>query len=230
MKLNYLILFPIACIGLSISPILAQNPLAQTDNFEIQKSIYQKAKSYNDPNVAITALYNMVAIQPENILLKDSLMKEYFAISQWAASYMVSREILTLEPNNLIALEISCVTLQNLGLKQQALNEYETLYLKTDRVDILYTVSYLQFELSNFNESLTNLDILINNDLTNEMSVSVSKSDDTRQDILMRSQLHYLKGLIYSEQDNNELAKISFEKSLEISPEFENAADKLKLL
>ena len=117
MKLNYLILFPIACIGLSISPILAQNPLAQTDNFEIQKSIYQKAKSYNDPNVAITALYNMVAIQPENILLKDSLMKEYFAISQWAASYMVSREILTLEPNNLIALEISCVTLQNLGLK-----------------------------------------------------------------------------------------------------------------
>ena len=172
----------------------------------------------------------MVAIQPENILLKDSLMKEYFAISQWAASYMVSREILTLEPNNLIALEISCVTLQNLGLKQQALNEYETLYLKTDRVDILYTVSYLQFELSNFNESLTNLDILINNDLTNEMSVSVSKSDDTRQDILMRSQLHYLKGLIYSEQDNNELAKISFEKSLEISPEFENAVDKLKLL
>tara|TARA_B110000014_G_scaffold33546_1_gene21147 strand:- start:2089 stop:2781 length:693 start_codon:yes stop_codon:yes gene_type:complete len=230
MKLNYLILFPIACIGLCISPILAQNSLAQTDNFEIQKSIYQKAKSYNDPNVAITALYNMVAIQPENILLKDSLMKEYFAISQWAASYMVSREILTLEPNNLIALEISCVTLQNLGLKQQALNEYETLYLKTDRVDILYTVSYLQFELSNFNESLTNLDILINNDLTNEMSVSVSKSDDTRQDILMRSQLHYLKGLIYSEQDNNELAKISFEKSLEISPEFENAVDKLKLL
>ena len=229
MKLNYLILFPIACIGLCISPILAQNSLAQTDNFEIQKSIYQKAKSYNDPNVAITALYNMVAIQPENILLKDSLMKEYFAISQWAASYMVSREILTLEPNNLIALEISCVTLQNLGLKQQALNEYETLYLKTNRVDILYTVSYLQFELSNFNESLTNLDILINNDLTNEMSVSVSKSDNTRQDILMRSQLHYLKGLIYSEQDNNELAKVSFEKSLEISPEFQNAADKLKL-
>ncbi len=230
MKLNYLILFPIACIGLCISPILAQNSLAQSNNFELQKSIYQKAKSYNDPNVAITALYNMVAIQPENVLLKDSLMKEYFAISQWAASYMVSREILTIEPNNLIALEISCVTLQNLGLKQQALNEYETLYLKTNRVDILYTISYLQFELANYNESLTNLDILINNDLTKEMSVSVSKSDNTRQDILMRSQLYYLKGLIYSEQDNIELAKVSFEKSLEISPEFENAEDKLKLL
>ena len=230
MKLNYLILFPIACIGFCISPILAQKSLAQTNNFELQKSIYQKAKIYNDPNVAITALYNMVAIQPENILLKDSLMKEYFSISQWAASYMVSREILTIEPNNLIALEISCVTLQNLGLKQQALNEYETLYLKTDRVDILYTISYLQFELANYNESLTNLDILINNDLTKEMSVNVSKSDNTRQDILMRSQLHYLKGLIYSEQDNIELAKVSFEKSLEISPDFENAGDKLKLL
>ena len=29
------------------------NSLSQVDEFEIQKSIYEKAKSYNDPNVAI---------------------------------------------------------------------------------------------------------------------------------------------------------------------------------
>ncbi len=143
---------------------------------------------------------------------------------------MISREILLADAENLIALEISCITLQNLGLKQQALNEYETLYLKTDRTDILYTISYLQFELKNFNESLTNLDILINNSLTEEVYVSVSKSDNSRQEILMRAQLHYLKGLIYSEQNNKDLAKISFEKSVEISSDFQNAIDKLDLL
>ena len=98
------------------------------------------------------------------------------------------------------------------------------------RTDILYTISYLQFELKNFNESLTNLDILINNSLTEKMYVSVSKSDNSRQEILMRAQLHYLKGLIYSEQNNKDLAKISFEKSVEISSDFQNVIDKLNLL
>ena len=101
------------------------NSLSQVDEFEIQKSIYEKAKSYNDPNVAISALYNMIAIQPENVLLKDSLMREYLSLSQWAPTYMISREILVLQPNNNFALEVSCVSLQNLGLIQEALNEYE---------------------------------------------------------------------------------------------------------
>ena len=73
---------------------------------------------------------------------------------------MISREILAIQPNNNFALEVSCVALQNLGLKQEALNEYESLYLRTDRVDVLYTISFLQFELKNLNESLTNMDLV----------------------------------------------------------------------
>ena len=203
---------------------------SQNNNFEVQKSIYEKAKSYNDPNVAISALYNMVALQPDNVLLKDSLMREYLAISQWAPSYMISREILGIQPNNNFALEVSCVSLQNLGLKQEALNEYESLYLKTDRIDVLYTISFLQFELRNFNESLTNLDILISNNQTEEMTVSVSKDENIRQEIAIRAQLNYLKGLIYIEQENNLLAKQAFNTAIEIAPEFQNAISKLKTL
>ena len=86
------------------------NSVAQETDFDIQKSIYEKAKSYNDPNVAISALYNMIAIQPDNILLKDSLMREYLSLSQWAPTYMISREILNAQPNNNFALEVSCAT------------------------------------------------------------------------------------------------------------------------
>ena len=172
----------------------------------------------------------MVALQPDNVLLKDSLMREYLAISQWAPSYMISREILGIQPNNNFALEVSCVSLQNLGLKQEALNEYESLYLKTDRIDVLYTISFLQFELRNFNESLTNLDILISNNQTEEMTVSVSKDENTRQEIAIRAQLNYLKGLIYIEQENDLLAKQAFNTAIEIAPEFQNAISKLKTL
>ena len=201
---------------------------SQISEFDLQNSIYKKAKSYNDPSVAINSLYKMIAIQPENVLLKDSLMREYLTISQWAPSYMISREILAMQPNNLFALEVSCISLQNLGLKQQALNEYESLYLKSDRIDVLYTISFLQFELKNFTESLTNLDILINNSETEEMSVSVSKSDNSVQEVLIRAQLNYLKGLIYLEQSKNEDAKKYFNIALNISPDFQNAIDRLK--
>ena len=54
--------------------------------------------------------------------------------------------------------------INQLGLKQEALNEFESLYLRTDRIDILYTISQLQFELGDFNQSLNNLDILLKND------------------------------------------------------------------
>ena len=201
---------------------------SQISEFDLQNSIYKKAKSYNDPSVAINSLYKMIAIQPENVLLKDSLMREYLTISQWAPSYMISREILAMQPNNLFALEVSCISLQNLGLKQQALNEYESLYLKSDRIDVLYTISFLQFELKNFTESLTNLDILINNSETEEMSVSVSKSDNSVQEVLIRAQLNYLKGLIYLEQSKIEDAKKYFNIALTISPDFQNAIDRLK--
>ena len=218
MKIKYLILL------LFLS---SYESFTQSTEFDIQKSIYEKAKSYNDPNVAITALYNMVALQPDNLLLKDSLMREYLSLSQWAPTYMISREIMASQPNNNFALEVSCVALQNLGLKQEALNEYESLYLRTDRVDVLYTISFLQFELKNLNESLTNLNILLENEQTEEMLVSVNKNQNERQEVSMRAQLNYLKGLVFLEQGKNDLAKQSFNSAIELSPEFNNAIEKL---
>ena len=221
MKIKYLILL------LFLS---SYESFTQSIEFDVQKSIYEKAKSYNDPNVAITALYNMVALQPDNLLLKDSLMREYLSLSQWAPTYMISREIMALQPNNNFALEVSCVALQNLGLKQEALNEYESLYLRTDRVDVLYTISFLQFELKNLNESLTNLNILLENEQTEEMLVSVNKNQNERQEVSMRAQLNYLKGLVFLEQGKNDLAKQSFNSAIELSPEFNNAIEKLNSL
>ena len=221
MKIKYLILL------LFLS---SYESFTQSIEFDVQKSIYEKAKSYNDPNVAITALYNMVALQPDNLLLKDSLMREYLSLSQWAPTYMISREIMVLQPNNNFALEVSCVALQNLGLKQEALNEYESLYLRTDRVDVLYTISFLQFELKNLNESLTNLNILLENEQTEEMMVSVNKNQNERQEVSMRAQLNYLKGLVFLEQGKNDLAKESFNSAIELSPEFNNAIEKLNSL
>jgi len=203
---------------------------SQESEFKIQKNIYERSKTYNDPEVSIGALYKMIALQPNNLALLDSLLREYVGISRWPSAYMVSREILSRSSENLFALEISCIALQNLGLKQQSLNEYETLYLKTERIDVLYTIAFLQYELKNYNESMNNLDILLKNELTKSLKVNANKNDNTTQEIEMQSQLYYLKGIIYEEKNDIENAKIQFNKAITLSPDFENAIKKLNLI
>ncbi len=204
------------------------NSFTQESEFEIQKKIYSKSKVYNDPTVSITALYKMISLQPENLNLLDTLLREYIGVSRWPSAYMVSREILSNNPENLFALEVSCIALQNLGLKQESLNEYESLYLKTDRDDVLYTISFLQYELKNYNESINNLNILLEKNSIDSIKVNVNMNGNMTQQIAMKSQLHYLKGIIYEEKNDKENAKIQFNKAINLSPDFESAIKKLE--
>ena len=208
--------------------LIGFNSFAQESEFDIQKNIYNKSKLYNDPTVSINALYKMISLQPDNLNLLDTLLREYIGVSRWPSAYMVSREILSNNPNNLFALEVSCIALQNLGLKQQSLNEYESLYLKTDREDVLYTIAFLQYELKNYNESINNLNILLEKNSIDSIKVSVNMTGNMTQQIAMKSQLHYLKGIIYEEKNDNENAKIQFKKAINISPDFESAIKKLE--
>ena len=46
----------------------------------------------------------------------------------------------------------------------------------------------------------------------------------------MRAQLNYLKGLVFIEQGKNDLAKESLNSAIQLSPEFNNAIEKLNSL
>jgi len=204
------------------------NSFTQESEFEIQKKIYNKAKYYNDVGVSINALYNMIAIQPNNFDLLDSLLREYESMSRWGSVYAVSLDILSKFPDNLNALESNSIALLNFGLKQDALNQYESLYLKTDRDDVLYTISFLQYELKNYNESINNLNILLEKNSIDSIKVNVNMSGNMTQQVAMKSQLHYLKGIIYEEKNDKENAKIQFNKAINLSPDFESAIKKLE--
>ncbi len=70
----------------------------------------------------------------------------------------------------------------------------------------------------------------MNKEMTQEMTVSVSKDENNRQEIPIKAQLNYLKSLIYIEQKNIELARKSLNEAISISPDFQNAINKLKTL
>ena len=68
------------------------------------------------------------------------------------------------------------------------------------------------------------------NKQTEEMIARVSMGQNETQDVPYRAQLNYLKGLVFIEKGENDLAKNSLNEALNLFPEFKNASDKLSSL
>ena len=199
-----------------------------SDVYKTQLNVYQNALKFNDVSVAKNALYNMIAIEPSNHSLLDSLAYLYFEYQQYASSLLVAREILAKNSNHLPALEIQAVSFENLGLKDQALSAYESLYLKRNNPLTLYKIGMLQFDLKRHNGSKTSLDILLADSTINELKVVLNdQSTKEQKEIPMKAALHNFQGLNNLELGDKAAAKANFEAALKLAPDYKIAKDNL---
>ncbi|MEM8896033.1 MAG: tetratricopeptide repeat protein [Bacteroidota bacterium] len=193
-----------------------------------QRFIFENATLYNDPVVARTALYNMLALDPTNNDLLDSLAVFYFEYGQYASAAIVAKEAQNRNPENILALEIAAISFESLNIKDRALTEYESLFLKNNNTFTLYKIAFLQYDLERFNESNTSADILLRRKEVNEATVAFQRSDETQQSVPMSAAVYNLKGIIAVQQDKKDQAAEYFNKALEIVPDFELVQNNLK--
>ncbi len=189
--------------------------------FERQYFVYQVANKYNDAAVAKAALYQMLAMNPTNTALLDTLALMYYEFQQYTSAALVSQDAASINPDDALANEIAALSFDNLGLKDRAVKYYERMYLQTTDVGVLYRMAFLQFELKRFNEATASVDGLIDSEDTKNQKVYFPKEDKTQQEISLLAGAYRLKGMIEKELGNVENAKANFNKALEISPDFE---------
>lgn len=192
--------------------------------------MYQRALRYNDINVAKNALYNLVSLYPNNDSLLYSLSVLYFQTQQYASAALTSRDVLSLNPNHIGALEVSAFSFEQIGAKEKAIEAYEKLYLQSDDYQSLYKLAFLQYELGRFNEALTNADILLNRKETPELTVTYTGANNEQKEYPIQAALFNLKGLIAKSKNETEEARKFFNQALEIAPEFEMAKENLNSL
>lgn len=202
----------------------------ESEAYKTQLRVYQNALKYSDVAVAKNALYNMMAIAPSNVSLLDSLAYLYFDYQQYASSLLVSRDILARNPNNLPALEISAISYENLGVYQQALAAYESLYLKLDNPYTLYKIATLQFDLDRHTESRTSIDILLKNTDIDSLNVTINEQNNQQKQIPMRAVLLAIQGLNNMELNDKEAAKLNFQEALKLAPDYTLAKENLEKL
>lgn len=202
----------------------------ESEAYKAQLKVYQSALKYSDMAVAKNALYNMMALAPSNASLLDSLAYLYFDYQQYASSLLVSRDILARNPNNLPALEISAISYESLGVYQQALSAYESLYLKIDNPYTLYKISTLQFDLGRHTESKTSIDILLKNTEVDSLNITLNEQNNQQQQIPMRAVLLTIQGLNNIELNDKEAARQNFRDALELAPDYAMAKESLEKL
>ncbi|MEM7298849.1 MAG: hypothetical protein AAF391_11355, partial [Bacteroidota bacterium] len=72
-----------------------------------QAFIYNSAEMFNDPLVARIAIYNLLAENPGNLPLYDTLALSYLQYQQYASAALVAQRVLEINPDDLFAVEIA---------------------------------------------------------------------------------------------------------------------------
>lgn len=195
---------------------------------DIYTGIYHLANQFNDPEVARMSLYHLLIISPNKAAVLDSLALYYYNYQQWSSVALVSKENLKLNPNNQLALELTGVAFENLGIKDQAVEHYEKLFLKNDNSNTLYKVAFLQYDLKRFKESAASVEILLKRQDVDSLKLVFPKQDKTQQEVSMTAAITNLKGLIAKSEGNVAKAKELFLEALKLAPGFEIAQLNLK--
>lgn len=211
-----------------VSELKAQNNEVQgTALYRLFQMKYVFGRKYNDSDITKDAIYSMIAMDPNDDSLKMTLCYYYFEQNQFASSLFVSMDLLSRYPDNEDALKINAMSYENMGVRDKAIDSYESLYLKTNQVDVLYQAALLQFELSRYNECKSSLDIVIKDPQAKAIKLSFAKDEKEQQQVTLEAAAYNMKGMLEKQQGNNAEAKSYFEKAIELEPEFVLAAQNL---
>ncbi|MCC5922033.1 MAG: hypothetical protein LAT68_13750 [Cyclobacteriaceae bacterium] len=202
----------------------------ESELFTLNRTLFAMGSRYGDATITRLALYNLLAYDPSNEQILDTLANLYFDEQKYTNAILVARDLLQVNPNSEAGLEISAISYESIGLKRKSLEFYESLYLKTDNLYALYKIAFMQTELERYNEALASIEGILDRKKADNLKVSFNDEEGNLLEIPMKAVMQNLKGEVFLRQDNKAGAKEAFENAIIISPEFKTAKDNLNKL
>ncbi|MEO9967095.1 MAG: hypothetical protein ABJF11_14950 [Reichenbachiella sp.] len=225
MKKTLLLLIVLAAVGLTNNSNAQSADSLSFIDVDVRKNIaiFELASQFNDQVVARVALYNLLFFSNDQSAVLDSLALMYYNMNRMPSVALVTKENLRLNPDNQVALELGAIALNQLGAKDQSLDNYEKLFLKNNDSRTLYQVAYMQYDLKRYAESGTSIEILLKRTDIDELKMTFMKLDQTQQEVSMRAAATNLKGQVAQANGNIQEAKALFLEAINLAPGFEVA-------
>lgn len=200
-----------------------------TASYRIERSIYLNALKYSDLAVAKNAVYKMIALNPADQSLKDSLLFIYFNAGSFGQSILLCRELLAVDASRSNILEIKAVSEQNLGMVKEALESYEKLFVQSKSIYHQYQIAVLQYQIKRFGECNANLNEIIKNEKATSEKVTITISQQENQQVILKAAALNILGVMNLEGKRDDEAKANFAEALKIQPDFVLAKNNLTL-
>lgn len=207
-------------MGSSVLSLSAQkNKTAPPDN-DPNWQVYRLALGYGDMNVAIHSLYQILAKDPTNTGIKDSLATLYFTSGFASQSLLVGMDILKTEPSNTKILELTAIAYSSLGYIKQAVEQYDKLYNLTHQPYHLYQLAVQQYTLKRYEECAQSLNNLIADPKSAEEKITIDGDAKKQQRVALKAAAYNVLGVAHRDLGKIEPAKNYFQEALKIEPDF----------
>ncbi|MFK5879359.1 MAG: hypothetical protein QM478_07670 [Flavobacteriaceae bacterium] len=205
--------------------------IAQNSNqVEFEKQKLKQALIYGDQSTATNMMYNIIALEGEKSVYKDSLAYLYFNRRSYLSCFLATEDALKNNPNNVELLEMSAFSIESLGAYEKAITSFEKLLSVTNNNFHAYKVATLYFQVNKFDEAyaaVKKADALPDSGKEN---ISFPINKNYNQPVPLKAAIVYLKGLAEQNLNDKTAAKASFKKAMQVFPEFILAKDALSNL
>ncbi len=218
------ILILLALIALNY-PCFSQKIKTPSDT-AISWSIYRNALKFNDLDVAKSALFEILAHQPGNQSVYDSLAHLYFRIGAYDQALIACEKA---QPTGAIK-EIRAYSYRNLGDIKTALPLFEQLFSESSSMENGYQVASMQYSMKRYGECMETAIKIKNHPDAANIKVLITTEQGDNVNVPYLAAAENLMGVVYLETGKPELAKISFENALKSAPEFTLAKKNLASL
>lgn len=181
---------------------------------------YAAAIQWNDYDVAKDALYSLIVENPANDSLITDLAVFYLQNQKYPSAVLVAQELLSRNPKNTEALEVSATGYESLGVMDRALQNYESMYLLQNNVAVLYKMAFLQYQLKRYKEATTSSDILLASKDIEGIKASFNDAQNKAKEYPLKVAILNLKGMIARDENDKVNAKKYFNEALAMAPDF----------
>lgn len=207
-------------LALALSCVLTTATAQTSKEAAHYKEVYRLAARYGDYTTAIAATYHLMALDPADAALKDTLASLYFGARSWAQAMTLGREILTGQPDNAKMLQLVAISEENLGRAKEALEAYEKVYAQTKLPFHLYKVAVLQYQLQRLGECQNTLGMVIFAPEADKAKVALPVNQQQQQEVNLKAAAFYVRGLVSLDQKEPMLARQAFQEALRLEPQF----------
>jgi tetratricopeptide (TPR) repeat protein len=188
------------------------------------------ASRWNDADVVKDALYDLIAEYPGNDSLIYSLALLYYENQKYVSTVLVTQDLLARNPKNADLIQLVASGFEELGIRDKALTNYESLYLINGSTGVLYKMAVLQYDLKKFAECQANVDILLTKSDIGTIKVTLNNAENKRNEYPIKASILNLKGMLAQQTGDKAAARKAFEDALTVAADFPLAKQNLAKL